>query len=191
MPLADRSPELLHRDQSRLLIVDVQEKLLPTIADGDDFVNNVRWLAEAARLSGVPIDITEQYPQGLGPTVSPLQEFAPERPSKRRFSGVAALGWGSALEAPEGRDQIVLAGMETHVCILQTAFDLLAFGYRVYLAADAVRSRRAIDQATAIQRMRDAGAVVTTSEGIAFEWQEDAEGPAFKALSALVKERPV
>lgn len=191
MPAAERSPELHQRLTSRVVIVDVQEKLVAAIPKGEELVANVRWLAFAARLCDIPIQITEQYPQGLGATVATLQEFVTDRPAKLRFSAAETLGWSSALSDLEGRDQIILCGIETHVCVLQTAFDLLALGYRVTIAADAVTSRREIDQHVALQRLRDAGATIATIESIAFEWMETAADPQFRALSLLAKNRPV
>ena len=171
MQYPDRSPELHDRQRCRVVIVDLQDKLVAAMPQPDELVANVRWLSEAARLLGVPIHITEQYPQGLGPTVPALQEFATERPAKRRFSAAEALGWPNAVEEPEGRDHIVLAGLESHICLLQTAFDLLAMGYRVTIAVDAVASRRESDRQVALQRLRDSGANVATTESIAFEWK--------------------
>ena len=189
MSAAERSPELHHRERSRLVLVDLQDKLVAAMPNGNTLVANARWLAEAARLCAVPIHITEHYPQGLGPTVAALQEFATHRPAKVRFSAAEALGWPTALSEPEGRDQIVLAGVEAHVCLLQTAFDLLALGYRVTIAADAISSQREVDQRMAVTRLRDAGATVTTMEAIAFEWMETAADPQFSALSVLAKNR--
>ncbi len=189
MAAVERSPELHHRACSRVVIIDVQEKLVAAMPKGTELVANVRWLADAARLCGVPIHVTEQYPQGLGPTVAGLHEFAVDRLSKLRFSATELLGWPPALSDPDGRDQIILAGVETHVCVLQTAFDLLALGYRVTIAADAVASRRDFDQQIALQRLRDAGATIATMEAIAFEWMETAADPQFRALSLLAKNR--
>lgn len=191
MSANDRSPELHDCLRSRVVIVDVQEKLVTAMPRGVELVANVCWFAEAAKSCRVPILITEQYPQGLGATVASLQEFAAERSSKKRFSGVQALAMPSAIDDPQGRDQVILVGMETHVCVLQTAFDLLASGYRVTIAVDAVCSRREMDHQIAIQRLRDSGATVATIESVAFEWLETAEGEEFRAFSALVKSRPV
>jgi nicotinamidase-related amidase len=187
----DRSPELHDRQRSRVVMVDVQDKLVAAMPRGDELVANVRWLAEAAKLCGVPVHATEQYPQGLGATVSSLQEYAAQRPPKVRFSAKESLGWTTALSDPDGRDQVILAGVEAHVCVLQTAFDLMAAGYRVTIAADAISSRREFDQQIAITRLRDAGATIATIESIAFEWLETAAAPEFRAVSALAKSRPV
>jgi nicotinamidase-related amidase len=188
-----RSPELLHRASSRLLIVDVQEKLVATLPEAarDRLLGSCRFLAEGAKLLGVPVSITEQYPQGLGPTVETLREFSPDRPAKKRFSCVDCLGWPSAAEAADDRFQVVVAGMETHVCVLQTVLDLLAVGYQVYVVADAVASRREIDQQIALDRLTGSGAVLTTAEGVLFEWAETAEAAEFKQLSNLVKARGI
>lgn len=186
-----RSPELLHRASSRLLIVDVQEKLVATLPDAirERLLASCRFLGDGAKLLGVPTAITEQYPQGLGPTATVLQEFDPNRPAKKRFSCLECLNWPSAAEAIDDRFQIVVAGMETHVCVLQTVLDLLSSGYQVYVVADAVASRREIDYQIALERMTGSGAILTTAEGVLFEWAETAEAAEFKQLSALVKSR--
>ena len=186
-----RSPELLHRASSRLLIVDVQDKLVATLPEAtrDRLLSTCRFLAEGAKLLGVPTSITEQYPQGLGPTVATLQEFSADRPAKKRFSCVECLGWPAAAEAADDRFQIIVAGMETHVCVLQTVLDLLANGYQVYVVADGIASRREIDQQIALERLAGSGAILTTAEGVLFEWAETAEAAEFKQLSGLVKAR--
>lgn len=186
-----RSPELLHRDSSRLLIVDVQDKLVATLPEAtrQQLLGSCRFLAEGARLLDVPTAITEQYPQGLGATAEGLQQFCDSRPAKKRFSCVECLGWPSAAEATDDRYQIVVAGMETHVCVLQTVLDLLSLGYQVYVVADSVASRREIDQKVALDRMANCGAILTTAEGVLFEWAETAEATEFKQLSSLIKTR--
>lgn len=186
-----RSPELLHRGSSRLLIVDVQEKLVVTLPEATrlQLLGSCRFLAEGAKLLGVPTAITEQYPQGLGPTAEPLQQFCDSRPAKKRFSCVECLGWPSAAEATDDRYQIVVAGMEAHVCVLQTVLDLLSLGYQVYVVADSIASRREIDQKVALDRMANCGAILTTAEGVLFEWAETADTVEFKQLSNLIKAR--
>ena len=188
-----RSPELLNRASSRLLIVDVQEKLVATLSEAvrAPLLDSCRFLADGARLLGVPTSISEQYPQGLGLTAAVLQEFAADRPAKKRFSCLECLGWPTAAEATDDRYQIVVAGMETHVCVLQTALDLLSCGYQVFIVADAVASRRSIDQQIALQRLANSGAVLTTAEAVLFEWAESAEAAEFKQLSSLVKARGI
>lgn len=186
-----RSPELLGRAFSRLLIVDVQEKLVATLPESlrDRLLATCRFLAEGAKLLSVPIGITEQYPQGLGPTADTLRPYCDNPPAKKRFSCVECLAWPAAAESTDGRFQVVVAGMETHVCVLQTVFDLLSSGYQVYVVADAIASRREMDQQVALERMAASGAVITTAEGVLFEWAETAEAVEFKALSGLIKAR--
>jgi nicotinamidase-related amidase len=188
-PWPFRSPLVLHREHSRLVIVDVQEKLVPAIFDSQAVVANDRFLCEGARLFGVPIHITEQYPKGLGPTVAALAELAAVSPAKQRFSGGEALGWPPAAEITDGRHQIVVAGIEAHVCVLQTALDLLAMGYSVFVAADAVGSRNPLDKQIALDRLRDSGATILTVESVLFEWCEASDAAEFKALSAMLKAR--
>lgn len=188
-----RSPELLHRASSRLLIVDVQERLVTALDESsrERLMAQCRFLVEGANLLGVPVTATEQYPQGLGPTVAALAKLIPERPAKKRFSAWECTGWPTAANATDDRFQIVVAGMETHVCVLQTVLDLLAAGYQVYVVADAVAARGEIDHRFALQRMANSGATLTTAEGVLFEWCETAAAAEFKQLSALVKARSV
>lgn len=190
-PEALRNPELLHRASSRLLIVDVQEKLVAALSDSTQgrLVSNCRFLIEGALLFGVPVTATEQYPQGLGPTVASLAELISERPAKKRFSALECTGWPTAANAIDDRFQIVVTGMESHVCVMQTVLDLLAAGYQTTVVADAVAARGDLDHQFALERMANCGATITTAEAVLFEWCESAEAPEFKQLSALVKAR--
>ena len=171
-----------------LLVVDVQEKLMPLLPNAGAITRNIAFLIDAARLLDVPVQATEQYPQGLGPTVPELARRLPERPDKTAFSCCAI---PSVLEGFRlaGRPKIVLAGIEAHVCVLQTALDLLVLDFRVYVAADATGSRYAIDQEIALRRMEQAGAILVTSETVVFEWTGGAGNPRFKEISKLVQER--
>ncbi|MEX0701751.1 MAG: hydrolase [Planctomycetales bacterium] len=183
-----RSPELLSRRAAQLLIVDVQVKLVPAIPVREKLIGNCRRLIEAARLFGIPVAATEQYPRGLGGTVPELAELLDDVPGKLRFSCAEALNWGPAGERADDRWQVIVAGMEAHVCVLQTVFDLLSLGYRVYVVADAVASRGKLDWKIALERMAAGGAVVTTTESVLFECCEAAGTPDFKEISRLVKE---
>ena len=171
-----------------LLVIDVQEKLVPLIVDAAALVRNIAFLVDGARLLDVPVQCTEQYPRGLGPTVAELAKRLPERPDKTAFSSCAV---PSVVEhfRRAARPKVVLAGIETHVCVLHTALDLLALDFRVYVAVDAVGSRYRIDHDTALRRLEQAGAVLTTSEGCVFEWLGGAGHPRFKAASQLVQQR--
>lgn len=183
-----RSPELASRADSRLVLIDLQEKLMPHIHDGAAVVECCRKLATAARLLGVPITATEQYPKGLGPTVAPLKEFVGIPPEKLRFSATEALGWPESSN-DDSRHRVIIAGVEAHVCVQQTALDLIALGYRCYVPVDAVGSRKSIDRDWALQRLQTSGAVLTTTEALLFEWCESAEAVEFKTLSRLVTGR--
>jgi nicotinamidase-related amidase len=171
-----------------LLVIDMQEKLLPRILDAARVERNTAFLIDAARLLEVPIQCTEQYPRGLGPTVPDLARRLPERPEKVIFSSCAVPGVVEHFHRA-ARPRVVLAGIETHVCVLNTALDLLALDFRVYVAVDAVGARYRIDHDTALRRLEQAGVIPTTVEGCAFEWLGGANHPQFKAVSALIQER--
>lgn len=175
-------------ENSRLLIVDVQEKLLPLIPVAERLVHNCRRLLDGARIVSVPSFATEQYPKGLGHTKAELAERLGTIPDKVCFSCVSALAWGTAAELSDDRDQIVVAGMETHVCVLQTVLDLIAGGFRVYVPADAVASRSEMDWRIALERMASSGATITTVESVLFEWCRQAGTPAFKEIQKLIIE---
>lgn len=184
-----RSHELLDRNSSRLLVVDVQEKLVALFpADVQQrFVETCCFVCEGAKLFGVPTTITEQYPQGLGPTVAKLAEYAPDRIAKQCFSAVECTGWPPAAE--NDRFQAVVIGMETHVCILQTVLNLIAAGYQTYVVVDSLAARGAVDHEVAIQRMANSGAILTTAESVLFQWCESSAAPEFKQFSKLLKQR--
>jgi nicotinamidase-related amidase len=171
-----------------LLVIDVQDKLVPKILGAPALIRNIAFLIDAARVLEMPVQATEQYPRGLGPTVPELLSRLPERPDKVAFSSCAV---PSVVETfhREARPKIVLAGIEAHVCVLHTAFDLLTHGFRVYVPADAVGSRYAIDHEFALRRLEQAGAILTTTETCVFEWIGGAGHPKFKQISLLVQER--
>ena len=182
-----RSPELMSRSDTALLVVDVQERLVPAISDGPRVVWNVRRLIDGAKILGLPVLATEQYPKGLGPTVADLAERLEPAPSKLTFSCGGCPGLFDDLQA-RGARKVLVCGIETHVCVQQTVLDLLADGWRVYVAADAVGSRFEIDHHSALQRMDSAGAALTTTEAALFEWCEAAGTPEFKQISQLARE---
>jgi nicotinamidase-related amidase len=188
-PTYVRSPELLSRTESRLLIVDVQEKLVPKIFDLDRMLANCRSLIQGAKILGLPVFATAQYPKGLGKMVPQLGELLDSPAEKLRFSCAEVLDWGMAAEQADNRFQIVVAGIEAHVCVLQTVLDLLGNGFQVYVAADAVSSRTEFDWKIALDRMSAAGATIVTTEAVLFEWCEVSGTPEFKQISQLIKER--
>jgi nicotinamidase-related amidase len=169
-----------------LLLVDFQVRLLNTIRQSPRTVANASRLARAASALNIPTWATEQYPQGLGPTCDEIVGLVPDRIEKTSFS---CLGVPALVEQVQGRGlrHITLAGVEAHVCVAQTALDLLALGLVVQVPADAVASRAESDAKFALRRLERAGAVITTTEAVLFEWIEDARHPSFKVISGLVK----
>jgi nicotinamidase-related amidase len=168
-----------------LLLVDLQQRLMPAIHDGDTVISRAVRLAEAATLLGVPVIATEQYPKGLGPTVPELARYPRATLAKTTFSAADAPGFAELL--PAGTREAVIAGAEAHVCVLQTALGLLGSRHRVVLAADAAGSREPADRAAAIDRARFHGAEVVTSEMVLFEWLRDASHPGFRDVQKLLK----
>ncbi len=183
-----RATQRLTASQGALLVIDLQEKLVAAVADGSRVAANAVRLVRGARVLGVPAQATEQYPKGLGPTVAALAELLPDRPPKTTF---ACSSLPSVLEQFYGRQvrHVTLAGVEAHVCVAQTALELMELGFRVQVVADAVGSRDPFDRDVALRRLETAGAAISTTEAVLFEWCETADRPEFKAISALVKER--
>jgi nicotinamidase-related amidase len=169
-----------------LLIVDMQDKLLALIDDREQVVARIVSLIQGARALNVPVWATEQYPRGLGPTTAQIATLIPDRPAKTNFHCCAVPQF---LEQLYGRHirHVTVAGIEAHVCVAQTALELLDMGFRVQVPADAVTARRRIDWEFALRRLEHAGAVVTTTEAVLFEWSETSDRPEFKAISELVK----
>jgi nicotinamidase-related amidase len=183
-----RSPEMMSPDDTALLVVDVQEKLVPAIAGRQRIVWNVGRLIDGAHTLGLPVLATEQNPKGLGPTLPELAGRLPRIDSKLTFSCGGCAGLFQRL-GDEGRYKVLVCGLEAHVCVQQTVLDLLAAAWRVYVAADAVGSRREVDYRIALGRMDSAGATLTTTEAALFEWCQTAAHPHFRAISRLVREK--
>src|SRR5262249_47757934 len=182
-------PERLSVLDTALLVIDVQEKLVPKIHDASALVRNIAFLLDGCRILGVPVSATEQYAKGLGGAVAELASRLPaERPDKLAFSSCAVPDIVDGFRR-NGRPKILIAGIETHVCVMQTVLDLLALGFRVFVAVDAVGSRYVVDHETALLRMQQAGAIPVTSEMAAFELTTVAGTPQFKEISRLVQER--
>lgn len=172
---------------SLVLVIDLQERLMPAIHGAERVEAAARLLIDAARLFDVPIIASEQYPRGLGPTRPAIAEVLPQPPlPKVVFSAYGDDGLHAAIEAA-GRKAVVIVGVEAHVCVLQTTLDLIAAGYTVFVARDAVGSRAPENRDTAMELLRAAGAVITCVETVAFEWCGAAGTDRFKALSKLVK----
>jgi len=183
-----RHPSLLRKDDTLLVIVDIQTKLLNVIFEKERLVSACRKLIQAARLLDVPMVMTEQYPKGMGPTDPQIMEILEDVAAieKLSFSCCGAEDFNQKI-AGLARKQIVVAGIEAHVCVLQTVHDLLHRGYSVYVPYDAVSSRKESDYANALDRMRDVGAVIGSVESAVFELLEKAGTPVFKRVSKLIK----
>ncbi len=179
---------LLNRANSQLLLVDMQERLAPAIADIASVEARCGTLLQAAAELAVPVLISEQYRKGLGATLPALLALAGTHQAfeKLEFSCFANPALRAALTAVAGRNTII-CGTEAHVCVLQTALELRAAGHDVTLVADAIGSRRVESKMVAIERMRAAGIDVVTSEMVLFEWLRTAAAPEFKAISRLIR----
>ena len=177
----------LARGTAALVLVDVQQKLLPAIHDREALVASCAKLARGMAALGVPIVWTEQNPKGLGPTVPEVAELLPgEAVTKVSFSCCGEPAFAEAVAAL-GRTQLVLAGIESHVCVWQTAADLLDGGHEVHICADAVSSRTPANRQIGLDRARAAGAAITSVEMALFELLDTAGDPAFKAILQIVK----
>jgi nicotinamidase-related amidase len=174
----------LDREASALLVIDFQSRLMPAIEDAAAAVANARRLLDAAELLGVPVLFTEQNADGLGPTMPELRSPAAPVFHKMTFDACRMPGFVDAL--PAGRD-LVVAGCETHVCVLQTVLGLLSAGRQVYLVRDAVGSRRAESKETAIRRLERHGAEIVTTEMVLFEWLRTAGDPRLRRIIDLVR----
>jgi nicotinamidase-related amidase len=175
----------LRRQETSLLVVDIQERLAAVMGDRERVVANAGRLIAGAKLLGVPVVHSEQYPRGLGPTVPELRAaLEPAAPvEKLTFDCCGEPTFAPALE----RTAVVVCGMETHICVLQTVLGLIARGAVVHVAADAACSRDPENARVALELMRDAGAVVTCTETVLFQLLERAGTPEFKAVQQLVK----
>ena len=176
---------------SQLLIIDMQQKLGAVMPEKvlARVVRNAGLLLSAAGLLNVPTVFSEQYPKGLGPTDPRLRSLLPKnaiRLEKTCFSCVDADGFRQVGSNPS-RPQVVIAGMECHICVLQTALDMLVNGMQPFVVEDAVCSRRLENYENALSRLRQAGVIVATAESIVFEWVRDASHEQFRTISALVR----
>ena len=170
----------LDRDRTALVVVDVQEAFRPAVQDFDQVVENTRRLMEGAKVMGLPVVVTEQYPKGLGRTVEELGDVDPVE--KTCFSAARAEGFDL-----DGRDQALMCGIETHVCVSQTAHDLLERGVEVHVAQDAVASRTDANKNVGLHKMEQSGAIVTSVETALFELLGAAGSDEFKQVQGLVK----
>jgi nicotinamidase-related amidase len=181
---------LLSRNEASLLVVDVQERINSVMSD-QAHLARIEVLIDACAALGVPVVTTEQYPKGLGPTVAGLSNRLPSPPLvKDTFSCAREPAARAAIEVT-GRTQVVVTGIEAHVCVLQTVLDLVGSGFRVHVPHDAVNSRRVADRDWALHRMAAAGAVVTATESALFELLERCGTDDFRAVARMIKDIPV
>jgi nicotinamidase-related amidase len=180
----------LKRDATGLVVVDIQERLLPAMFEPERVTLNAVRLAKGAAILGVPVFATEQYRKGLGATVAEvaaaIPRFAPME--KLAFSACGAPAFLAALRAGDAPiSSVLLCGIEAHVCVTQTCLDLLEQDVRVFVAADAISSRTAENARLGLERMRDAGAIIVSTEMALFEWLEQAGTEEFRQILSLVK----
>jgi nicotinamidase-related amidase len=177
----------LDRNAAALAVIDIQERLTPVMWNFAPVEKYARAMILAAREMGLPVLATEQYPKGLGATIPPIREALGGAPLvKMHFSCGCDEGFKKALAAT-GKKQVMVVGMEAHVCVFQTVRDLLEQGYEVFVCADAITSRFEEHRRIAIEQMRDLGAVITSAETCIFDLLHVAGTPEFKKVSALVK----
>ena len=190
-----RSAQLINSGDTALVIVDMQEKLLPAIEQDDQVLSNAQRLLATAEILGVAVVATEQYPKGLGPTVASLAETLARCSAKWLPAGLPAKTMFSCRECESvfknlqanGIQNLLLCGIETHVCIAQTALDMIAAGFSVQLCVDAMGSRFALDHEVAIRRLEAEGCAITTTEAAMFELCERAGTDSFKAIAKLLR----
>jgi len=176
-------------DQSQLVVIDMQNKLCSIMPDIDlqEVINNCSRLIQAFNMLEVPIAITEQYPQGLGETVAEISKHLESvKPiAKTSFSACGEPQFKQKLH--RDKSQIIITGLETHICVLQTAADLIAMGKQVFVVEDAVISRTHQNKVNALARLRDAGCIIASTESVIFELLGNAQHESFKAISKLIK----
>ncbi|MDR2643186.1 MAG: isochorismatase family protein [Planctomycetaceae bacterium] len=187
----NRSFSLVSAQNSLLLLIDIQERLVPSVYCGDMLVFNVQRLITAANTLGTPVIVSEQYPEKLGATVPGIGQIlltGTKIFTKKAFSVCAVPEFVTHIEN-EPASKIIICGVELHVCVLQSAFDLILLGKEVVIVTDACACRFRNDYEMALRRLESAGATLSTTETIMFEWCETANNTAFRTISKLAKER--
>jgi len=177
------------RARSRLLLIDLQERLLAAMQEEerDAVERHTARLVEAARNLGVPIEVSRQYPQGLGDMLPGLREALAGEGTITDKTAFSCCGEDALKARLTGGEQIVLTGAETHICVAQTALELLQAGVTVFVVEDAVCSRDPARKRNGLERLRAAGAIITNHESVLFEWLQDAADPQFRELSKLIR----
>ena len=181
-------PKLLDENDSLLIVIDVQDRLVNAL-DKDIVVKRTQTLVKSAKILNIPVIFTEQYPKGLGPTVPAVKDYAPQDSvffPKTSFNVLSEDGFADMLQK-YGKKQIVICGIETHICVHQTTSALLNAGYEVYVCKDACASRNKYEFKQGIELMESDGAKISCLEIILFEWLKGAKHPKFKEAQALIK----
>jgi nicotinamidase-related amidase len=178
----------LPADDAVLVIIDIQERLASAMEEKEKVIRNTIFLIELAKLFNIPVVVTEQYPKGLGNTVPELKEMLPEYAPvvKLTFDCCGESNYVNIMKG-KGRKKAIVAGMETHVCVLQTVLSLLRDGYDVHLVSDAVCSRNAVNKRTALEMLASAGAVITCTETVLFQVMKIAGTEEFRKISKMIK----
>lgn len=186
---AELARHLLAPQQCALVVVDIQEKLLPPIHEKERLVRNSQLLVRAAKILSLPVIVTTQYSKGLGQTVAEIASLLPDvTPLDKLEFGCFGNGqFCSTVANLNGRNTLLLCGMETHICVLQTALGALAQGHRVHVAADAVGSRSELNWRLGLERMRNAGTVISSTEMMIYELLGKSGTPAFKEMLQYIK----
>jgi nicotinamidase-related amidase len=179
---------ILDRRRSLLLVIDLQESYRGKLREEERTIRGARRLLAAAAELAIPVIVTEQYPKGLGATREEIASAVPAGAARFEKTSFSVAGAPGLLERIReiGRDQVVLAGIETHVCVGQSAHDLLAAGLGVHAVRDAISARFALEDETGFAKLVGAGAVPTSTEAALFEWLRDSRAPEFKAIHRLV-----
>ena len=177
----------LRREEALLLVVDVQERLLPAMFEAERVARQCALLARTAQQLKIPVAATEQYPEKLGTTIAPLAELLHDctPASEMLFSACTPAVMSTLQES--GRRSVILCGLESHVCVMQTALDLVENGFHVFVPQDAVSSRYESDKRVGLERMKSVGAVPCSTEMVVFELLREAGTPDFKALLPFIK----
>ncbi|MDR3364506.1 MAG: hydrolase [Clostridiales Family XIII bacterium] len=189
MRVYEGKPKRIRKGEAVLVVVDLQERLIPAMREGASAVAEAAKLIRGFEAAGCPVLVTQQYTKGLGETVPEIKEaFASfSHIEKSAFSAMGEPGFADAL-GRTGKKAVVLCGVEAHVCVLQSALDMLEAGYDVFLAVDAVSSRKERDEKPAIKRMLHSGVLPTTAESVLFELLDnDSKSETFKTISKLIK----
>ena len=184
----NKNLKILNKHKSALLVIDIQERLLPVIFESEKVLNNAIKLVKGFKTLGLPVYYTEQYPKGLGHTEPRLKEALGDIDPVEKMS-FSCFDAGNLFDEFKNKniEQVVICGVEAHVCVVQTVLDLIANGFLVHVAADAVSSRRQFDCTIALERMRSNAAEITLTESVLFELLNVCGTDEFKAISKLVK----